>query len=391
MKLIVQKFGGSSVSNISKIINVSQIITKVYNKGINVVVVVSAQGNTTNKLIEKMLEVNSNPSKREMDVLLAVGEQISIALLTSYLEGLGYPAISLTGWQAGIYTNGVHKNARIEYIDNSRIKKELKKNKIVIIAGFQGVTFNNDISTLGRGGSDTSAVALAVSLNAKLCQIFTDVDGVYTADPRIVGAAKKIDEITFDEMLEMSSLGAQILHNRSVELAKKYNVEIDVISSFNQKPGTRVKEDINLEKNSVRGITVDNNILVIDAKRYDDKFNVMYQLEESNVIISGISLSRNEFGLIVNKDQKQEIIDLLNKNAVDFRYIDNVSKVSIVGSGLLSNNKVLAKLFKVLNEFKIAPYLILTGEIAVSIVIDETSAVEVMNALHQEYKLGDDK
>lgn len=391
MKLIVQKFGGSSVSNISKIVNVSQIITKVYNNGTNVVVVVSAQGNTTNKLIEKMLEVNSNPSKREMDVLLAVGEQISIALLTSYLEELGYPAISLTGWQAGIYTNGVHKNARIEYIDNSRIKRELAKNRIVIVAGFQGVTFDNNITTLGRGGSDTSAVALAVSLNAELCQIFTDVDGVYTADPRIVETAKKIDEITFDEMLEMSSLGAQILHNRSVELAKKYNVEIDVISSFNQKLGTRVKEDIKLEKNSVRGITVDDNILIINVKHHDDKFSMMYKLEENNITISGISLSKNEFSLVINKDQKQDVIDLLSANSVDFRYVDNISKVSIVGSGLLSNNNVLSRLFKVLNEFKIDPYLILTGEIAVSIIIDDTSSVKVMNALHEEYKLGDDK
>ena len=270
MKLIVQKFGGSSISNVRKIFNVAKIITNVYDSQTNVLVVVSAQGDTTDWLINKMFSVNPKPSKREMDVLMSVGEQISIALLTSYINSFGVPAISLTGWQAGIYTDDVYGNARIKHIDNRRILKELNERKIVIVAGFQGVDEENNITTLGRGGSDTSAVALAVSLKADICQIYTDVDGVYTADPRLVKKAKKIEEITFDEMLEMSSLGAKILHNRSVELAKNHNLELDVRSSFSHIPGTRVKEEVNVEKEAVRGIACDDSILLIKIKQYDD-------------------------------------------------------------------------------------------------------------------------
>lgn len=392
MNLIVQKFGGSSVSSIEKIINISKIITDTYDNKNNIIVVVSAQGNTTNWLLNKMLKINKNYSKREMDVLLSVGEQISVALLSSYLNSLGYNAVSLTGWQAGIKTDNSYGNARIKFIDNTRILKELNERKIVVIAGFQGIDTDNNITTLGRGGSDTSAVALAISLNADVCQIFTDVDGVFTADPRLVKSAKKIDEITFDEMLEMSSSGAKVLHNRSVELAKKYNLELDVVSSFNKTPGTRVKEEIKLEKNPIRGITCDNNIIIIKTK---NQFNKIYEMlkifEINNISISAMSFNKitkqDDFCFIASKDQKLEIKNLIN----NLEYSDNISKISLVGTGLMSNNYILSKLFEILNKNNIQPYFILTGEITISIFVDLDIATNTMNLLHDEYNLGDIK
>ena len=248
MALIVQKFGGSSVADAAKIQNVSNIITRTYDAGNDVVVVLSAQGDTTDDLIEKAMEINPDASKREMDVLLSTGEQISIALAAMCIEKMGYPVISLTGWQVGMETSSDYSRARIRKVEGSRIRKELDKHRIVLVAGFQGINRYGDITTLGRGGSDTTAVALAVALKADLCQIYTDVDGVYTADPRIVPNAKKLDAITYDEMLELASLGAQVLHNRSVELAKRYQIELEVLSSFTGNPGTIVKEGVKMEK-----------------------------------------------------------------------------------------------------------------------------------------------
>ena len=242
MSLIVQKFGGSSVANAERVFNVANIITDTYDKGNDVIVVVSAQGDTTDDLIAKAAEINPNPSKREMDMLLSTGEQISIALLAMAIEKLGYPVISLTGPQAGFITDSNYSKARIRRIEKERIENEISKHNIIIVAGFQGMNRYDNITTLGRGGSDTSAVALAAAFHADLCQIFTDVDGVYTADPRIVPNAQKLDEITYDEMLELASLGANVLHNRSVEMAKKYNVNLEVVSSLERKPGTKVKE-----------------------------------------------------------------------------------------------------------------------------------------------------
>ncbi|MCI9156912.1 MAG: aspartate kinase, partial [Lawsonibacter sp.] len=242
MALIVQKFGGSSVADADKIRNVARIVTETYRRGHSVVVVLSAQGDTTDDLIEKAREIHPGASKREMDMLLATGEQISIALCAMAIERMGYQVISLTGWQAGMLTDSAYSAARIKRIRAERIQKELDKKKIVIVAGFQGINKYDDITTLGRGGSDTSAVALATALHADLCQIYTDVDGVYTADPRYVTGAQKIEEITYDEMLELASLGAQVLHNRSVEMAKRYSVNLEVLSSFSGKPGTKVKE-----------------------------------------------------------------------------------------------------------------------------------------------------
>ena len=241
MGLIVQKFGGTSVANAERMQNVANIVTDTYQKGNDVIVVVSAQGDTTDALIEKAAQMNDRPSRREMDVLLSTGEQISIALLAMAIEKLGFPVISLTGWQAGVLTNTDYGMARVKRVQTQRIAKELDKRRIVIVAGFQGNNLFSDITTLGRGGSDTTAVALAAAFHADCCQIYTDVDGVYTADPRIVKNAWKLDEISFDEMLELASLGAQVLHNRSVEMAKKYNVNLEVLSSLEKKPGTKVK------------------------------------------------------------------------------------------------------------------------------------------------------
>ena len=261
MGLIVQKFGGSSVADADKIRNVARIITETYRRGHSVVAVLSAQGDTTDDLIAKAAEINPNGSKREMDMLLSTGEQISCSLCAMAIEAMGYPVISLTGWQAGVRTNSAYSNARIKRVAPERILAELDKKCIVIVTGFQGINKYDDITTLGRGGSDTSAVALAASLHADLCQIYTDVDGVYTADPRHVEGAKKLDEITFDEMLELATLGAQVLHNRSVEMAKRYNVNLEVLSSFSGNPGTKVKEVVkNVEKTHVSGVAKDKDV-----------------------------------------------------------------------------------------------------------------------------------
>ena len=248
MGLIVQKFGGTSVANAERVMNVAKIVTDTYKQGNKVVVVVSAQGDTTDDLIEKAKEINPSASKRELDMLMTAGEQISISLLAMAIQKLGYPVISLLGWQAGFVTSSVYGSARIRRIETDRLQSELDQNKIVVVAGFQGLNKYDDMTTLGRGGSDTSAVAIAAALRADRCQIFTDVEGVYTADPRKVKNAVKIGEITYDEMLELATLGAQVLNNRSVEMAKKYNVQLEVLSSLVRKPGTIVKEKVKMEK-----------------------------------------------------------------------------------------------------------------------------------------------
>ena len=270
LNIVVKKFGGSSVADTEKIYNVANRIIKTYKEGKDVVVVVSAQGDTSDVFIIIAAAIYSNPSKREMDVLLSAGEQISMSLLAMAIEKLGYPVITLTGWQAGINTNSNYGSARIKKIDTERILMELDRKSIVIVAGFQGINRYDDISTLGRGGSDTTAVALAAALNAEICEIHSDVDGIYTADPRIVKEAKKLDEITYDEMLELASLGANVLHNRSVEIAKKYSVNLEVKASFLDVPGTIVKEVIDVEKMLVRGVTRDNDVARISLIEIED-------------------------------------------------------------------------------------------------------------------------
>ena len=288
MALIVQKFGGSSVANAERMFNVARIITETYKQGNDVVVVLSAQGDTTDDLIAKAKEINPKASKREMDMLLSTGEQISVSLCAMALESMGLQAVSLTGWQAGMLTDSNYSAARIKRVRSERIQKELDKKKIVLVTGFQGINKYDDITTLGRGGSDTSAVALAAALHADLCQIYTDVDGVYTADPRKVTGAKKLDEITFDEMLELASLGAQVLHNRSVEMAKRYNVNMEVLSSLSGKPGTKVKEVVKtMEKTHVSGVAKDKNVARVALIGLEDRpgiaFKIFSMLAKENV------------------------------------------------------------------------------------------------------------
>ena len=364
MALIVQKFGGSSVRDAERIRNVAGIVTDTYKQGNQVVVVVSAQGDTTDDLIEKAKEINPKPSKREMDMLLATGEQISIALLAMAIENLGYPVVSLTGWQAGFATDSSHSSARIKKIEAERLHKELDKNNIVIVAGFQGISRYGDITTLGRGGSDTSAVALAAELKAELCQIYTDVDGVYTADPRIVKTAKKLDEISFDEMLELATLGAQVLHNRSVEMAKKYNVNLEVVSSLERKPGKNVKEVVSMEKMFIRGVTRDSNVARIAVIGLPDKpgiaFRVFSLMSKYNINVDIIlqSIGRDntkDISFTVSEDNMDQAVRVLNDNlaalgAQRIEVNDNVCKLSVVGAGMQTNAGVASKIFEALYE-----------------------------------------
>lgn len=399
MALIVQKFGGTSVRDAERVMNVAHIVTDTYKAGNQVVVVVSAQGDTTDDLIEKAKEINENPSKREMDMLLATGEQISISLLAMAIEKLGYPVVSLTGWQAGFETTSAHSSARIRRIEGERLHKELDKNNIVIVAGFQGFSRYGDITTLGRGGSDTSAVALAAALKADLCQIYTDVDGVYTADPRIVKTAKKLDEISFDEMLELATLGAQVLHNRSVEMAKKYNVNLEVLSSLEKKPGTKVKEVIPVEKMLIRGVTRDNNVARIAVIGLPDKpgiaFKVFSLMSKNNINVDIIlqSIGRDgtkDISFTVSSDHKDLAVKVLeeNKQALEAQAIelnDNVCKLSIVGAGMQTNAGVATTMFEALFEAGININMISTSEIKISVLIDKEESEKALRVVHDAF------
>jgi len=399
MGLIVQKFGGSSVRDAERVFNVARIITETYEKGNDVVVVVSAQGDTTDDLLEKAMEINPKASKREMDMLLSSGEQISIALLAMAIEKLGFPVVSLTGWQAGFVTNSNHSNARIRRVESERLTNELDRHNIVIVAGFQGINRNEDITTLGRGGSDTSAVALAASLKADLCQIYTDVDGVYTADPRVVKNAVKLEEISFDEMLELASLGAQVLHNRSVEMAKKYNVNLEVLSSLERKPGTKVKEVTKMEKMLIKGVACDNNVARIAVMGVPDEPGIAFRLfnllsnNKINVDIILQSIGRHntkDISFTVSRDQLQETIKCLEENAdmihyAEFNTEENVAKVSIVGAGMQSNPGVAAKMFEALYEAGINIRMISTSEIKISVLIDQDNGKRAVVAIHDAF------
>ena len=400
MGLIVQKFGGSSVADADKIRNVARIITETYRKGNKVVAVLSAQGDTTDDLIEKAAEINPKASKREMDMLLSTGEQISCSLCAMAIEAMGYPVISLTGWQAGVKTNAGYGNARIKRIGCERILAELDKNAIVIVTGFQGINQYDDITTLGRGGSDTSAVALAAVLHADLCQIYTDVDGVYTADPRCVEGARKLDEITFDEMLELATLGAQVLHNRSVEMAKRYNVNLEVISSFSGKPGTKVKEVVkNMEKMHVSGVAKDKNVarlaLVGLADTPGIAFKIFSLLARAGINVDIIlqSIGRDEtkdMSCTVNKSDTERAKDVLeeHKEAIGFEQIDvneNIAKVSIVGAGMINNPGVAALMFEALYNAGININMISTSEIKVSVLVNINDADRAVQVVHDRF------
>lgn len=399
MSLIVQKFGGSSVANWAKVENVARRVTDTYKEGNSVVVVVSAQGDTTDDFLEKAAEINTNPSKREMDVLLSAGEQISMALLAMAIEKIGCPVISLTGWQAGIHTNSVYGAARISTINTERIERELDMKRIVIVAGFQGINKYDDITTLGRGGSDTTAVALAAALKADKCEIYTDVDGVYTADPRIVKDAKKLKDVSYDEMLELASLGANVLHNRSVELALKYNVKLEVKSSFERVDGTVVKEVKNVEKMLVRGVARDNDVARISIVGIDNTpgkaFRVFSLLAKHNINVDVIlqSVGRHDtkdISFTVSENQLDAAVAVINDNldtigAESVEYNKDISKVSIVGSGMVSNPGVAAKMFEALYEAHININMISTSEIKVSVLIDQKDAENAVRAIHDKF------
>ena len=399
MALIVQKFGGSSVADAQRVSHVAGIIANTYRQGNQVVVVVSAQGKTTDHLIAQAQEVNPNPSKRELDALMATGELASMALMALALERLGMPAISLSGWQAGIHTDSTHGAARVSRIDTERLRNELDKGNIVIVAGFQGVNKYEDITTLGRGGSDTSAVALAAALNADLCQIYTDVDGVYTADPRIVPNAIKIDEITYDEMLELASLGANVLHNRSVEMAKKYNVNLEVLSSMTGAEGTIVKEVTDVEKLLIKGVTKDVNIARISAMGVSDQPGIAFRLfsllakHKVSVDIILQSVGRDgtqDISFTVAAKDADEVVRLLEerKDTLGLKSVicdPNVAKVSIVGAGMETHAGVASKMFEALGEANINIQMIATSEIKISVLIAEEEANKAVAAIHRSF------
>ena len=396
MGLIVQKFGGSSVANVERVFNVARIITETYSKGNDVVVVVSAQGDTTDDLIEKAKEINPSPSKREMDALLATGEQISSSLLAMAIEKLGYPVISLTGWQAGFHTDSTHGASRIKNVQAERIENELSKNNIVIVAGFQGINRYDDITTLGRGGSDTSAVAIAAVLRADLCQIYTDVDGVYTADPRKVEGAKKLDEITFDEMLELASLGAQVLHNRSVEMAKKYNVNLEVVSSLERVPGTKVKEVNKVEKMIIKGVTSDKNVARISVMELPDNPGIASKIftalaskkVDVDIILQSIGRDQTkDISFTVSKDNKDTALAVMKEVVPECKVScnDEIAKVSIVGAGMQSNPGVAAKMFSALSDARININMISTSEIKISVLIDIKDSERAVQAVHDAF------
>ena len=400
MSLIVKKFGGSSVANAERVFNVANIITEDYKKGNDIVVVVSAQGDTTDDLLEKSKEINPDgSSKRELDMLLSAGEQISIALLAMAIEKLGYPVVALTGWQAGFLTTSDYSNARIRKINTERVERELDKRNIVIVAGFQGVNRFDDITTLGRGGSDTSAVALAAALHADLCQIYTDVDGVYTADPRKVKNAKKLDEVSFDEMLELASLGAQVLHNRSVEMAKKYSVNMEVVSSLERKPGTKVKEVVKMEKMLIKGVAKDCDVARVAVIGLPDEPGIAFKIfsnlsrKKVNVDIIIQSIGRHNtkdisFTCPISQlPAAKEVLenDLEHLGAERVEVTEDVAKVSIVGAGMQSNPGVAATMFEALFEAGINIQMISTSEIKISVLIEKKDADKAVSAIHDAF------
>ncbi len=398
MALIVQKFGGSSVANAERVMNVARIVTDTYKEGNDVIVVVSAQGDTTDDLIEKANEINPKASKREMDMLLSAGEQISISLLAMAIEKLGYPVCSLLGWQAGFQTNSAYGSARIKKVTAERIKHEVGKKNIVIVAGFQGLNKYDDITTLGRGGSDTSAVAIAASMHADRCQIYTDVEGVYTADPRKIKGAVKLNEITYDEMLELATLGAQVLNNRSVEMAKKYNVTLEVLSSLVRAPGTIVKEVVTMEKMLVRGVTKDTDVARISIIGVPNVPGIAYKIfgklaaKNINIDIILQSVGRGDtkdIAFTTSKANTAETVEVLKSldllSGLEIKCDTDVAKVSVVGAGMESHPGVASKMFEALFESDVNIQMIATSEIKISVLIDVADADKAVAAIHNAF------
>ena len=403
MSLIVQKYGGTSVGNSERILNVARRVIATHAEGHQVVVVVSAMSGVTDKLIQLAREVSPNPAEREMDVLLATGEQTTIALTAMAIHGLGMKAVSLTGAQAGIKTDGVHTRAKIANITPRQIHDYLDDGNIVIVAGFQGETTDGRITTLGRGGSDLTAIAIASAIKADLCQIFTDVDGVYTCDPRIVKNATKIDDISYDEMLEMASSGSKVMQSRSVEFAKKFGVVFEVRSSFNQNPGTIVKEETkNMENVVVRGVSIEKNQAKVTIRQVPDRpgtaARIFTALAGASIIIDMIVQSEpvggtNDISFTLNKDELakatralEAVIPEIGAKCVETK--DGIAKLSVVGIGMRSHSGVAAKMFEALSAGGVNIQMISTSEIKTAVIIEEGKIEQAANLVHEAFGLG---
>lgn len=402
--LIVKKFGGTSVANKERILNVAKRCIEDYKKGHDVVVVLSAMGKKTDELIAQAKDINPNPQKRELDMLLTVGEQTSVALMAMAMDVLGVPAVSLNAFQVAMHTTSTYGNARLKRIDTERIRNELEARRIVIITGFQGIDKQDNYATLGRGGSDTTAVALAAALKADACEIYTDVDGVYTADPRYVPNARKLAEITYDEMLDLASLGAGVLHNRSVEMAKKYGVQLVVRSSLNTSEGTIVKEETRMEKMLVSGVAGDKNTARISVIGLHDNPGVTFKLFQHlanhniNVDIILQSVAREgtkDISFTVAEDAVDDALEVLKRHkntslACDYIEVENaVAKVSVVGAGMMSNPGVAAKMFEALYDIGVQIKMIATSEIRITVLIDEAYTEQAIKAVHDKFMLGE--
>ncbi|EGG85402.1 aspartate kinase [Lachnospiraceae bacterium 2_1_46FAA] len=402
--LIVKKFGGSSVANKERIFNVAKRCIEDWQKGNDVVVVLSAMGDTTDELLAKATDINPRATKRELDMLLTTGEQVSVSLMAMAMQAMGVPAISLNAFQISMQSTSKYGNARFKRIDTDRITHELENRKIVIVTGFQGVNKYDDYTTLGRGGSDTTAVALAAVLHADVCEIFTDVDGVYTADPRVVKNARKLEVVTYDEMLELATLGAKVLHNRSVEMAKKYGVTLIVRSSLNNEEGTIVKEAVKkMEKMLITGVAGDKNTARVSAIGVKDEpgiaFSLFHTLAKNNINVEIIlqSVGRNgtkDISFTVSQDDLQATIELLEEKKEvltiqEIGYDENVAKISIVGAGMMSNPGVASRMFEALYNSRVNIKMISTSEIRITVLIDEKDVDRALNAVHEEFNLGE--
>ena len=400
--LIVKKFGGSSVADRERIFNVAERCVEEYKKGNDVIVVLSAMGDTTDELIAKAKEINPNASRREMDMLLTTGEQVSVSLMAMAISSMGIPAVSLNAFQVGMHCTSAYGNARFKRVDADRIRHELEYRKIVIITGFQGVNKYEDYVTLGRGGSDTTAVAIAAALHADACEIYTDVDGVYTADPRIVKNARKLESISYDEMLELASLGAKVLHNRSVEMAKKYGVQLIVRSSLNRSEGTVVKEVAKMEKMLISGVASDKNTSRVSVIGVQDKPGVAFKIFNTlakkgiNVDIILQSVGRGgtkDISFTVSQEDLNDTLKTLEENKEsltiqEIKHKDNVAKISIVGAGMMSNPGVAAKMFEALFNAQVNISMISTSEVRITVLIDEIDVERAMVAVHDGFGLG---
>ncbi|MCR4842949.1 MAG: aspartate kinase [Eubacterium sp.] len=397
--LIVKKFGGSSVANKERIFNVARRCVEEYKKGNQVVVVLSAMGDTTDELTAMAADINPNARKRELDMLLSTGEQVSVSLASMACESLGVPAISLNAFQVAMHTTSTYGNARFKKIDSQRIRHELESGKIVFVTGFQGVNKYDDVTTLGRGGSDTTAVALAAALHADACEIYTDVDGVYTADPRVVPNAKKLKEVSYDEMLEMASLGAKVLHNRSVELAKKYDVQLVVLSSLEEAPGTVVKEETKMEQMLVSGVTADKNTARIAIIGVKDEpgiaFKIFSMLAKKGINVDIILQSigrdnKKDISFTVASTALKETLEVLEENkgritAERIESDDQVAKVSVVGAGMQTNAGVASDMFEVLYNVGVNIRMISTSDIRITVLIDEADVDKAVKAVHAKF------